>query len=221
MIPALNSPEIRVLACLVEKAMTTPDYYPLTLNALASACNQKSNRNPVVDFDEKSIVRTLDALRDHKLVWVVTSNATRVPKYEHRFDQAFSLSRAEAAILCELMLRGPQTSGELRSRSARMHVSDTIAEVETLLGDLQARETGPLVTRLPRQSGQKECRFMHLLGGEPEIPESDGTAPPEPARLEVEAENARIARLENDVRQLTADIVAIRQEFATFRQQFE
>lgn len=220
-VPELTPPEIRVLGSLVEKAMTTPDQYPLTLNALVHACNQKSSRFPVVDYDEKTVVRALDHLRQKKLALLVSSAGGRVPKYEHSAGQTLCLSDAALALLAVLMLRGPQTVGELRTRTARMHTFGSLTEVQDTLDELCEKEDGLLLKKLPRQTGRKECRYAQLLGGEPELPEhEEGEAAPEPARQAVQAEDARIAALEEQVRSLNEELAALRSEFESFRDQF-
>ena len=229
--PLLTPEELRVLGCLIEKGITTPDYYPMTLNALTAACNQKSNRDPVVQYDEKTVVRALDSLRDKELTRVVSGHDMRVPKYYHRFADARGFSGPEAAVLCELMLRGPQTPGELRSRGSRMHRFEDLAAVEAVLESLAGREAGAAVVRLPRQPGFKESRFAHLLGDPPEIeepagdasagPGEPGGARPEAARLAAAAEDQRLERLEAAVAEMAAEIASLRESFEEFRRQFE
>src|SRR5512135_2764118 len=172
----LTDTEVRVLGCLIEKELATPEYYPLTLNALTAACNQKSNRDPVMQLEETEVVRALDALRFKQLV-LLSSEGGRVPKYRHILTEKFRLSGAELALLCELMVRGPQTAGELRSRAERMHPFAGPAAVEEALEELLARNP-PLVTWLPRQPGRKEQRYAHLFAGVPEVA-GEEQAPPE------------------------------------------
>ena len=218
----LTDIEARVLGCLIEKQVTTPEYYPLTLNALTAACNQKNNRDPVVEYDDKTVVRGLDGLREKKLTWMVHSSGSRVPKYEHRLADMFALSPDQVAVLCLLLLRGPQTAGELRNRSGRLHTFGTIAAAETALYQLSARPEGALVVKLPLLPRSHEPRFAHLLCGEPVLPPVEVLAPAvEPARAAVEAENARIAHLEEEVSALRADVADLKLQFAAFRQQFE
>ena len=229
--PLLTPEELRVLGCLIEKGITTPDYYPMTLNALTAACNQKSNRDPVVQYSEKTVVRTLDSLRDKELIRVVSGHDARVPKYYHRFTDVRGFSDSEVAVLCELMLRGPQTPGELRSRGSRMHRFENLAAVEAALESLANREAGAAVVRLPRQPGFKESRFAHLLGGPPEIdePPVEGTAGlgdrggvrPEAARLAAASEDERLDRLEAAVAEMAAEIASLRSGFEEFKRQFE
>jgi uncharacterized protein YceH (UPF0502 family) len=215
----LNDIEVRVLASLTEKEITTPDYYPLTLHALRAACNQKSNRHPVVSFEEKTVVRGLDGLRDKGLVNTVYKADSRVPKYQHFAGEKFALSGREIAVLTELMLRGPQTLGEIRGHGERMYEFSGLAEVEEVLQGLMGRERA-LVVKLPRQAGRKEQRYMHLLSGQPEIPETEGDVPQEPATVEVRAENERIASLEAEVLRLRSDLGKLIKAFEEFRSQF-
>lgn len=210
----LNGVEARVLGSLLEKSMTTPEYYPLSLNALTLACNQKSSRDPVVAYDETTVVRALDSLREKRLV--LQSEATRVPRYEELFVKARNLLAAEAAVLTVILLRGPQTVGELRTRCERMHPFATIEEVEETLESL---EEGGLLRKLPRQPGRKESRYAHLLSGEPLVEEAK--AAPEAATLLVRAENERLASLEGEVAALRQELAQLRQDFQLFRHQFD
>src|ERR1700747_1632262 len=157
----LSDVEARVLGSLIEKELTTPEYYPLSLNALVHACNQKSNRDPVMNLDEDSVGGALRALHDRSLARSVSAVDSRVTKYEHRLQEAFNFDRREAAIFCELLLRGPQTPGELRSRAERMHHFDDLGEVQSALQRLMNREP-PLAKVLARQPGTKEARYIHL-----------------------------------------------------------
>jgi len=211
----LNNTEIRVLGCLVEKEITTPEYYPLTLNSLTTACNQKSNRDPVVSYDETTVAEALDSLREKDLVIVERGRDSRVPKYDNYFADSYQLSKPEVAVLCELMLRGPQTVGELRTRGERLYQFAGLDEVAQTLDALAAREDHPLVVKLPRQIGQKEPRYAHLLAGEDGISasaaEANGSAV-DPERIEI---------LEEEVRSLRAELADIRQLFNDFRKQFE
>src|SRR6185437_6795507 len=163
--------EARVIGCMVEKQITTPDQYPLSLNALVSACNQRSNRDPVMSLDEPTVQRTLDALARKHLVLERSGFGSRVPKYQHLFCNteygSLKFSAQELAIVCELLLRGPQTPGELRSRASRMASFGEVSEVEAALQSLLERESGAMVARLPREPGRRESRYMHLFGGEP------------------------------------------------------
>jgi len=213
----LNAVEVRVLGSLVEKEITTPDYYPLTLNALVNACNQSSNRDPVVSFDETTVVRALEK----KLALVFYGADSRVPKYAHKLTEALTLSRPEIAVLCVLLLRGPQTVGELRGRTGRMHEFAALEEVEAVLQTLAAKESGPLVTKLPRQTGFKESRFAHRLAGEVTLEPAETAPRLEPATVAVRLENERLAKLEADTEALRREFAELKQQFANFRKQFE
>lgn len=217
----LSATEQRVLGSLVEKQVTTPDYYPLSLNALTNACNQSSNREPVVSFDETTVVRALDSLREKKMAYLFDGAQSRVPRYGHRFAEAFALAPAETAVLCELMLRGPQTVGELRGRASRMHAFESLSEVEGVLEGLAARPAKHLVARLPRQTGMKECRYAHLLGGEVRVEPAKLTPRPEAATLAVRAEDERMGRLEAEIAALRRELGELRDQLAQFRRQFE
>jgi hypothetical protein len=218
----LNPVEARVLGALIEKEIATPDYYPLTLNALTLACNQTSNRDPVVDFDETQVVRALDSLRDKKWAFLYGGAQARVPRYGHKFNEVLDVSRAETAVLCVLLLRGPQTVGEIRTRTGRLHEFESLAEAEAVLEALASRPDRPLVTKLPRQSGMKEQRYAQLLGELPEAaPEGSAAPAPEAATLAVRAENERMARLEGEVAALRQEVAELREQFAAFRKQFE
>ncbi len=210
----LTTTEIRVLGCLIEKEMTTPDVYPLSLNGLTTACNQKSNRDPVLDLDETDVVKALDRLRFRGLAMQASGEGSRVPKYRHALVEKLFLEPEQLAVLCELFVRGPQTLGELRSRCERMRPFADLDAVEAVLRELMERDE-PLVTRLPRQPGRKEQRYAHLLAGAPDaVPETDVAAPPEAARVRVAAEDERIRRLEEEV-------AALKAAFEAFRKQFE
>ena len=220
--PLLSEVEVRVLGALIEKQITTPEYYPLTLNALTAACNQKSNREPVVDFDEKTVVRALESLRDKELARVLSGAEMRVPKYYHLFTETLGFTPPEVGVLCVLMLRGPQTVGEIRGRSGRLYEFADLAGVEQALQGLTEREGGPVVMKLPRQVGRKESRYAQLLAGEPQIAtEEEGEVRLEKATLEVRTENERLEQLEIQVQDLQRQVEAMRLEFATFKQQFE
>jgi uncharacterized protein YceH (UPF0502 family) len=216
----LNAVEARVLGSLIEKELTTPEYYPLTLNALVNACNQISNRDPVVAYDEKMVVRALESLREKQLAWMVTGAGSRVPKYEHRLVEQLKLAEQEIAVLCVLMLRGPQTIGEIRGRTGRMYEFKELAEVEMTLDSLTSA-LPPLVMKLPRQPGMKESRYAHLLAGEVHIEEAPAAARLEPATLEVRAENERLAKLEIEVELLRQELAELKQQFLDFKGQFE
>jgi len=218
----LTDVEARALGCMIEKQVTTPEYYPLSLNALTLACNQKNNREPVVEYDDKIVVRALDGLREKKLAWMVHGPNSRVPKYEHRLSETLPLPPDQLAVLCLLLLRGPQTAGEMRNRSGRLHLFGTITEVEAALHQLATRPDGSLVTKLPLQPRTHEHRYQHLLCGEPQVaPVEAGIPPLEAARVEVETENARMTRLEEEVAGLRAEVADLKVQFAEFRKQFE
>jgi len=216
----LNAVEVRVLGSLIEKELTTPEYYPLTLNALVNACNQISNRDPVVAYDEKMVVRALESLREKQLAWMVTGAGSRVPKYEHRLAEQLKLAEQEIAVLCVLMLRGPQTIGEIRGRTGRMYEFKELTEVEMTLDSLTSA-LPPLVMKLPRQPGMKESRYAHLLSGEVHVEEAPAAARLEPATLEVRAENERLAKLESEVEVLRQELAELKQQFLDFKGQFE
>ena len=204
----LTETEVRVLGALIEKEITTPDYYPMSLNALVAACNQTSNRNPIMHLDEGAVVDAADGLRDRKLVHRVDRGESRVVKYRHVVYEALNWGRPVVGVMCVLMLRGPQTVGEIRTRSNRLYDFTSLNEVELTLNSLMNDES-PLVARLPRQSGQKEVRYAHLLCGEvsteePEI-ESDTQA---------DTDLDRISKLEQEVEDL-------KRQFQEFRKQFE
>ena len=215
----LNSIEVRVLGCLIEKEMATPEYYPLTLNALTNACNQKSNRDPVVNLEEADVVRALDTLRFKQLA-VTSADGGRVPKYRHLLAEKLRLSPAELAVIAELLLRGAQTAGELRTRTERMVGIADLAALEEVLEELMAR-TPPLIARLPRQPGRKEPRFAQLFAGEPESATEMLAPQPEAARVRVMAENERIDRLESEVASLRAEVAELRSLVEEFKSQFE
>lgn len=209
----LSEVEVRVLGALVEKQVTTPEYYPLTLNALVNACNQTSSRDPVVNYDEPTVTLGLDRLRAKKLAFVFAGADSRVVKFGHKLTERFELSAPEVAALCVLLLRGPQTPGEIRSRTGRMHEFASLAEVELTLDALGSRKPNPLVARLPRQMGFKEARYAHLLAGP--IVSSATDSPPPPAPVD------RVAQLEQDIGALRQELTDLRQQFADFRKQFE
>jgi len=215
----LTQVEVRVLGSLIEKEITTPEYYPLTLNALTNACNQLSNRDPVVSFDDRTVARALESLREKKLAWMVTG-VGRVPKYEHRLTEALQLAEQEIAVLCVLMLRGPQTIGEIRGRTGRLYEFKELEEVELTLQALMASQP-PLVFRLPRQPGTKESRYAHLLAGDVQVEEREVTHRLEPATLEVRQENEKLARLEEELAHVRGELEELKQQFLDFKKQFE
>ena len=215
----LTDAEIRVLGSLIEKQITTPEYYPLSLNALKNASNQSSNRDPVVSYDERTVQAALDSLREKKLVWLFRGADSRVPKYGHIFVEAFDLKPQEVAALCVLMLRGPQTVGEIRGRTGRLYNFEGLAEVEAILEGLMQREGPPLVAKLPRQAGRKDHRYAQLLGGEVAVEEEAATTRPDAAASHSPAE--RIRRLEEEVEALRREMAELNEQFAAFKKQFE
>ncbi len=219
-LPILNAAEVRVLGSLIEKQITTPDYYPLTLNALTNACNQLTNRDPVVSFDEQTIVRALDGLRDKRLATLFHGAESRVAKYKHSLGDVIPLTPAEMAIVCVLTLRGPQTLAELRTRSERMCAFENLTEVEETLTALATRQP-PLVTKLPRLPGTKEARYAQLLAGPIDVTAFEKAPPLEPATAAVRAENERIAKLEQETAALRRELSELKEQFAAFRKQFE
>ncbi len=214
----LNEVECRVLGSLIEKEITTPEYYPLSLNALVNACNQKSNRDPIMNLDEAAVRQALHSLDGQSLVRSVSASDSRVTKYEHRLQEAFNFYRHEVAILCVLLLRGPQTPGELRTRAERMHPFDDLSAVQSSLQHLMKREP-PLVKVLPRQPGTKESRYAHLLSGDVEMLDAEPAAQPQLAPASTGGE--RIGRLEEEIALLHKEIADLKQQFAQFRKQFE
>ncbi len=212
----LNEVEARVLGALVEKESTTPDYYPLSLNALVNACNQKSNRHPVMNLDEGAVRDALESLNRKGLAGAASGADSRVTKYEHRLQEAFNFSRPEIAVLCVLLLRGPQTPGELRGRTERLHRFSELEEVHSALQHLMKREP-PLAKVLPRQPGTKEARSAHLLSGDIETWEPETSSEADTGS----ADSERIARLENEIASLQKEIADLKQQFAEFRKQFE
>ncbi|MFY9911904.1 MAG: YceH family protein [Candidatus Sulfotelmatobacter sp.] len=213
----LNEVEARVLGSLVEKDITTPDYYPLSLNALVNACNQKNNRDPVMALDEDSVRSALESLQAKRLAGPARGADSRVTKYEHRLQEVFNFDRRETAILCVLLLRGAQTPGELRGRSERMYRFEALDDVLAALERLSQRQP-PLVAMMPRQPGTKESRYMHLLSdadvlAEPISGPAAGANPPE--------DSGRLTNLEHEVAELRKEIIEIRRQLADFRKQFE
>lgn len=212
----LTEIEARVVGSLIEKQLTTPEYYPLTLNALVAACNQKTNREPVTAYDEKTVTNALDDLRDKNIVYVFYGSTSRVPKYKHILPDVYELEPSETAVLCVLMLRGPQTIGELRERTGRLYDFRDLNDVNETLENLIKREE-PLVTRLERAPGQSAERYAHLLSGEvtayipPDRTASRGTA----------ANDERVEKLEQEIETLKTELSTFRQEFEDFKKQFE
>ena len=216
----LNEMEARVLGSLLEKEATTPDSYPLSLNALVNACNQKSNREPVMDLDEAAVRGALRSLDEKGLARPLSLLDSRVTKYGHRLQEVFNLDRRETAVLCLLLLRGPQTPGELRTRGERLYRFEDVEGVELALNRLAERNP-PLVKKLPRSPGTREARYAHLLCGDVE-----GWEPPELAAESRFAPSAshddeRLSRLENEVASLREEVAVLKQQLSDFRRQFE
>jgi uncharacterized protein YceH (UPF0502 family) len=215
----LNDAETRVLGALVEKQVTTPEYYPLTLNALVQACNQKNNRSPVVAYSDETVSDAIETLRAKNLVYVFYGSTSRVPKYKHMMADIFDLSPQELAIMCVLMLRGHQTVGELRGRSDRLYNFSSLQEVEETLNSLATKEPDSLVLKLPRQPGQKEIRYAHLLSGEIDLSQLAETEHSQ--AIDQHSKSDRMAALEHVVESLRAEVETMRLEFAEFKKQFE
>jgi uncharacterized protein YceH (UPF0502 family) len=214
----LDSAEARVLGSLIEKEITTPDYYPLSLNALMNACNQKSNREPVMDLEEGAVSQALRGLQDKGLARPADNWDSRVSKYEHSLQEVFNFDRRETAITCVLLLRGPQTPGELRGRSERLHRFDDLTEVQSALQRLMTREP-PLVKMLSRRPGTKEARYAHLLSGDVEDVESHASL--EASGSGVSSAADRMTALEKEIAELRNDVAGLKQELLKFRKQFE
>jgi uncharacterized protein YceH (UPF0502 family) len=217
----LDDEEARVLGALLEKEITTPEYYPLSLNALVNACNQKSNREPVVSYDEETVLQAVDRLRDKGLAVISSGRESRVTKYLQRFSEKFNFDRREIAVLCVLLLRGPQTPGELRGRTQRMYEFDDLDGVEATLSRLMEREPDALVKRLAKQPGTKESRYAHLFSGDVADVHAAGGAVTEHAPERHAGSEDRIMALEVEVRDLRQDVADLRAQFAEFRKQFE
>jgi len=219
----LNDAEVRVLGALVEKDITTPDYYPLSLNALVNACNQRSNREPVMDLDEDAVRQALHALAEHRLAGPAGGADSRVTKYEHRLQEVYNFDRREIAVLCVLLLRGPQTPGELRGRTERMYPFEDLSQVQSTMQRLIDREP-PLVSILPRQPGTKEARYMHLFGGDGSAGlGSDVSVVAAQAHSTASAgsNGERSSRLEDELALLRQEVDDLKRQFAEFRKQFE
>jgi len=215
----LTEVETRVLGSLIEKDITTPDYYPLSLNALVNACNQKNNREPVMTLDEAAVREALSTLQEKRLAGPAGGADSRVTKYEHRLQEAFNFDRREIAVICVLLLRGPQTPGELRGRTDRMYHFEALEDVVSTLDRLAHREP-PLSAVLPRQPGTKESRYMHLFSGEaPAVTDVVRSSTPATASGGSTAE--RMAKLEEEVAALRAELAEMQQQLAAFRKQFE
>jgi uncharacterized protein YceH (UPF0502 family) len=197
-LPVLDAPELRVLGVLMEKSKTTPDYYPMTINSLVAACNQKTSRKPVVQYDDETVVTALNTLKRRGLISTATGGSDRAVKYKHNFAIVFPVIPSEVALICLLMLRGPQTPGELNTNSGRLHEFDSIEEVQEVLEKLSASEP-PYIVQLPRRPGQKEVRYAHLLSGTPDIAEDDAD---EPAGRNSSGLEPRVAKLEQELAEL-------------------
>ena len=212
----LSEIEARVTGALIEKELTTPEYYPLTINALVAACNQKTNREPVVNYDEQTVQKSLDDLREKNLAYVFYGSTSRVPKYKHILDKVYELERSEVAVICVLLLRGAQTLGELRGRTDRLYDFSGLGEVQETLDRLMRRDE-PLVARLDRQPGQKDVRYANLLSGDidPSAYAVSVAAPHKPA------ENERLTALETELENLRGELNSFRQSFEEFKKQFE
>jgi len=209
----LSNEEVRVLGSILEKQYTTPAYYPMTINSITNACNQKSSRNPVVAYDESLVEDTISGLREKQLSGIVTSSDYRVPKYTQVFGKQYNLSIQEVAVLCLLFLRGAQTVGEIRSRASRIYNFNNLDEVHETFTKLMNREDGPFIIKLPKDSG-REHRYTHLFCGEPEI-----TVKVE--KIENESLEVKVSNLEDEVRSLKEEIATIKNEFNQFRKEFE
>jgi len=210
-LPVLNAEELRVLGALMEKSKTTPDYYPMTINGLVAACNQKTSRKPVVQYDDNMVAQALGTLKRRGLISTATGGSDRSVKYKHNFAIVFPVLPAEVAIMALLILRGPQTPGELNTNSGRMHEFDSLEEVQAVLERLSTPEM-PFVLQLPRRPGQKEVRYAHLLGGTPEISDDDDSD--EPAGRHSSALESRVIKLETELAALRAEFDKLMKELS-------
>lgn len=214
----MNETEVRILGSLIEKQITTPEYYPLTLHSLTAACNQKNNRNPVMSLTEQEVERGLDSLRERNLAYVFHGSTSRVPKFKHVAPEILQLNPAELAVMCVLMLSGAQTVGEIRTRGSRLYEFSGLEEVDETLRGLSARESEPLAVKLPRQPGQKDARYVHLLSGEPDLSQVEAATMEQPMRR---ADFVRAPQLEEQVQALKQQVEELARQFAEFRKQFE
>ncbi len=212
----LTEIEVCVLGSLIEKDITTPEYYPLSMNALVNACNQKSNRDPVLHVDEEAVRDALEGLQQHRMAGPARGADSRVTKYEQRLQEVFNFTRPEIAVLCVLLLRGPQTPGELRGRAERLHRFETLDDVQSALQKLMQREP-PLAKVLPRQPGTKESRYVHLFAGDV----GETGAPSNPTLASASGNDDRIARLEEEVADLRRELGEVKDQVEKFRRQFE
>jgi len=215
--PLLTPTEVRVLGSLIEKQITTPEYYPLTLNSLTAACNQKNNRNPITSLAESEVEDALYTLREKNLAYVFHGSTSRVPKYKHVAPEVLHVTPPELAAMCVLMLSGPQTVGEIRTRGHRLYEFSGLEEVDETLRALKTKDE-PMVMSLPRQPGQKEARFAHLLSGEPEIEISEAGAEKHPRRA---GDPDRVTKLEAQVQTLAQQVENLTTQFEEFKKQFE
>ena len=217
----LNAVECRILGVLIEKQMATPEYYPLTLNALVNGCNQKSSREPVMNLEIEEVEQALDSLRKQHLVWQVRTHGSRVSKYEHNMKDVAEFTQRELAVLCQLLLRGPQTTGEIRNRTVRLAEFNGLPAVEHTLSKLMAHEKGPFAVKLPRQPGYKESRYAHLFTTVDLEAYAAEDAFPEPRVRAANVDNERIELLEKKVDQLQAQLEELTGQFMALKAQFE
>ena len=217
----LSPVEVRILGSLFEKEVTTPEYYPLSLNGLTLACNQKTNRDPILSLDEDTVAGVLETLRSKGVVYFVRETGGRVEKYRQRLSEVLNLDRRELAVLCVLMLRGFQTTGELRERAQRLYAFDDLAAVELCLNRMIERNPAPLAVRLPRAAGSKEPRYAHLLSGIPEVIETESNHGIPSDQVGRPSQVERISALENEVAALKHEVADLRGQLAEFRKQFE
>ena len=214
----LKETEVRVLGSLIEKDITTPEYYPLSLNALVNACNQKTNRDPVMQLHEDAVRDALEGLQEQRMAGPARGADSRVTKYEQRLQEVFNFTRAEIAVLCVLLLRGPQTPGELRGRTERMHRFEALQDVQSALQKLMQREP-PLAKVLPRQPGTKESRYAHLLAGD--VVEVETTVQAGESVVSNPADAERITQLQDEVVELRREVAEVKDQLERFRKQFE
>lgn len=217
----LSPVEVRIVGSLLEKEVTTPEYYPLSLNALTLACNQKSNRDPVMTLTDEMVAAGLEALRGRGLVYFVRETGSRVEKFRQRLSEVLNLDRREFAVLCVLMLRGFQTVGELRERTQRLYAFDDLAAVEACLIRMMERSPAPLAVKLPRLTGSKEPRYAHLLSRIPDVNEPEATQGTPPDQASRPSTVERISALENEIAALRQEVADLRRQLAEFRKQFE
>jgi uncharacterized protein YceH (UPF0502 family) len=221
MLTILSEIEVRVLGALVEKQLTTPEYYPLTLHALTVACNQKNNRNPVTAYDETIVAQALETLREKSLSYVFHGSSSRAPKYKHVMPEVMHLSPPQLAVMGALMLRGPQTVGELRGNASRFHEFSGLEEVETTLNALISKEPEPLVVRLPRQPGQKDARYVHLLSGPPSPEFLAAVESHSKTSHSRHGDSDKVEKLEQEIEGLKEEFRILQQQFEEFKKQFE